>query len=1009
MKAWKSYVLAVSMLFFGGICTAHGGDIGELDTTFGDQGKVVTVFGEFGDQAYAVAMQPDGKILAAGSTFNGYDYDLAIARYNEDGSLDTSFNTDGKVRTSLGDGDEEITAIAVQDDGYIVVAGYTVVDGGRDFVLVRFTPDGEFDNSFGEGGKVITAFGNQDDEITAMTLDDEGRIVVCGYVTGTAGTIVTLGRYLTSGLPDITFGDQGAVLMDIGDDALARSVDIDAEGRIILAGSSYQAKRTELMVLRFLASGKLDAGFGRQGIAVPADQETSSDGYGVRLLEDGRIMVAGTVGDKGDRDAALYRFTASGQPDGSFGINGLLVTSAGDEDDMALAIDVLDNVVGLSGYSTFNTKRDFLFVSVEQATNDGANVALNKDTSGFPSTGNVYGSIFDVNGKPVESISAGDTAVATEKSVFNTTRFGYTDDLSYAVVLQADGKAVSVGFSVQDEVSRFAVARYITPVANAAGGGVSAGVNWILTKEPTNVNRTGAFTGGTIMAPAGTTITQRGVVYSIAPDPVYKKGSDVPPSDPGTTPGSTASPVITITSPGAGGDTVNQGKTYSITYNLTDADSTSLNVKFYYSLDQVFNSGDDLLACPAPSVAPGTGLTCGWTPDVNAVGKVYYIYGEASDTVNTGTNWSPGTVTVNDALGASIVSAQSLQAGSVTNLFPPAVTSSVNTSISQPVSSSENESADTQLVVFNGSPSGEIAAGTSMTYIGVYTSDKSTCRFSALSDQDFVFMPEAMATADNLAHIAKVTGLRDDHDYSYYVRCRDLAGSRDTSDYEVSFRVASAQDYEMQPYRRLTSTLGGFFVATANAESTPAVDPATPPADNNPTSVFDLSSPTYADEGSTSDGAGNGSYSSILKGLRPGTFYYVRAYALDGNGKVYYGNQVGIKTADACFIATAAYGTILHPYVKVLRGFRDRYMITNMLGNKLVNLYYHYSPPVADYIAVRPVVRGAVRVALLPVIGMGWLILNIGFAGLALMALVLIMPFMLVYRSYRRLDIYGKK
>ena len=1080
MKALKSYVLAVSMLFFGGICTAHGeGIVGELDATFGDEGKVVTSFGEFGDQAYAVAMQPDGKILAAGSASNGDDLDLAIARYNKDGSLDTSFNTEGKVRISLGDGDEEITAIAVQDDGYIVVAGYTVVDGSKNFVLVRFTPDGELDNSFGEGGAVVTAFGNQGDEITAMTIDDEGRIVVCGYVTGTAGTIVAVGRYLISGAPDITFGDQGVVLMDIGDDALARSIDIDADGRIVLAGSSYYPKRTELMLLRFLASGEFDTGFGQQGIGVPADREASSEGYGVRFMEDGRIMVAGTVGEKGDRDAALYRFTESGQPDASFGDNGVLITSAGDEDDMALAIDVLDNVVGLSGYSTFNTKRDFLFVSVEQTTNDGANVALNADASGFRSTEKVYGSVLDVNGRQVEP--TGDTAEETETSVFSTTQFGYTDDLSYAVVLQPDGKAVSVGYSVQDDVSRFAVARYITPVANAAGGGVDAGVNWILTKEPTNVNRTGAFTGGTIMD-SGLSITQRGVVYSIAPDPVYKEGTDGDNTDDsggGGDSGDTAPPSISNGLPSGelASGTTDTTMSVNTNENATCKYSTEANTLYDSMANTFFSTGARAHSQPIVSLENGKaytyyvrcrdaalnknttdypisfsvrigpniskGLPTGEldagttseimsvTTDVNATCKYSETPNKAYDSMTTTFSTTGATdhsVTVgplvdgepytyyvrckDDTTGDINSSDYPISfsvAATGARLTSPAV-SSLNTSSPLVASSLADESPDAGLVIFNGSPYGEIAAGSSMTYIGAYTSDKSACRFSALSGQDFDYMPETMATADNLSHIAKVSGLQDDHDYAYYVRCRDLAGKMDTSDYEIAFRVASVEDYDTPSYQRLTRILGSFFVATAHAQTDTSIQDTTDDTANAaPTSVFDLSAPTYSTEGHTKDGAGNGSYSSILENLKPGTFYYVRAYALDSNGKVYYGNQVGIKTADSCFIATAAYGTLLHPYVKVLRSFRDQYMVTNLIGSNLVNLYYHYSPPVADYIAVRPFVRGVVRVALLPVVGMGWLVLQIGFTGLALMVIVLIMPSILVYRSYRRLDIYGRE
>lgn len=293
-----------------------------------------------------------------------------------------------------------------------------------------------------------------------------------------------------------------------------------------------------------------------------------------------------------------------------------------------------------------------------------------------------------------------------------------------------------------------------------------------------------------------------------------------------------------------------------------------------------------------------------------------------------------------------------------------------------------------------------------MTYIGVYTSERSTCRYATLAGQDFDVMAETMATADNISHIAKVTGLMDDHSYEYYVRCRDFAGNENGAPYRVSFKVSGGNP--MDAYRQVTRTIGKFFLTAAHAQSgTAEPEPETPndtPSDK-PASVFDLSAPAYAEKGSTDDGGGPGSYSSILKNLKPGTFYYVRAYAVDENDKVYYGNQVGFKTADSCFIATAAYGTLMHPYVKVLRSFRDHYLVTNVIGRNLVNLYYHYSPPVADYIAVRPVVRNVARVALLPVVGMGWLVLHIGFMGLALLAVFIIMPSLLVYRSYRRLEI----
>lgn len=802
MKAWKISVLTVFLGLFIGVCPVLA-EIGDLDTTFGEEGKVVTSFGQYGGQAYTVALQHDGKILAAGSAFNGFDFDLAIARYNPDGTLDTSFADDGKLRTSIGEGGEEINSIVVQDDGYIVVSGYMVVDGRRDFLMVRFTSDGNFDNSFGEDGIVHTEFGNLDDEITAMALDSEARIVVCGYVTGTAGKLITLARFDEGGELDITFGDDGIVLTDIGDDALARSIDIDEEGRIVVAGSLFHPDRTELMLLRFLDDGDFDTTFGDQGIAAVSNKERLSEGFGVKVLEEDFIMVAGTVDEGDNRDAALFRFSDSGQPDESFGDNGILVTSASDEDDIALALDVLGNVVGLSGYNTFNTKRDFLFVALEETTDEGTSITLNKEARNFKTGGVKYDNVFDLLGTKAEA----EEKETSTKSIFNTTYFGFTDDVSYGVVLQPDGKAVSVGYTVEDGVSSFALARYISPVANSEERGGDPEVSWIITSEPTNVSRTGAYTGGTIFAD-GLTITQRGVVYSTVAYPTLPEGS-------GTDDGAPSNQICTE------------------------------------------NCAETQGACSSHD-----GVDCAAGPD------------------------SDGSVICNDGWRDSSV--------------------------------------------------------------------------------DYV--------CDTTASTAIISN---------------------------PYTVAALYSPDHQPIKLLGANIGSFLVSTAHAQTTTTTTTET----NSNSGVFSLTSPSYSENGSTDNGAGIGSFSAVLTNLRPGTVYYVRSYAKENNGKVYYGNQYEFKTADSCFIATAAFGSMLHPYVSVLRNFRDQYLESNFLGRKFVSFYYRHSPPVADFIASRSLVRHAVQVALLPLIAMSWLILQIGFVGLFLLITLVTYPSVLACRSYRKIEI----
>ena len=120
--------------------------------------------------------------------------------------------------------------------------------------------------------------------------------------------------------------------------------------------------------------------------------------------------------------------------------------------------------------------------------------------------------------------------------------------------------------------------------------------------------------------------------------------------------------------------------------------------------------------------------------------------------------------------------------------------------------------------------------------------------------------------------------------------------------------------------------------------------------------------------GNTDDGEGEGQYTTEISSMTPGTKYYLRAYAVLSNGEVIYGNEYTIETDDACFIATAAYGSILEKHVVVLRQFRDSYLLTNTIGQRFVALYYHFSPPIADAIRDNATLQSIVRIALFPAV-----------------------------------------
>lgn len=854
MKAYTKIFAGLVCLLLATSCPVFAAGAADLDTAFGGDGLIATAVGDYEDNAYAVAVQDDGKILVGGSSLNGADYDFALVRYNPDGTLDSTFNYNGIVTTQVGRSDDEIAALAVQEDGYIIAAGYSKQDGNRDFAIVRYTPDGQRDSSFGQDGIVTTAYGSLNDEITAVTLDDAGRILIAGYSAGTSGRAVIVGRYLADGYPDPSFGYEGINLTGIGDDALARSIAVDEKGKIVVAGSFSLDGQTEVMVLRFSDTGELDSTFGVDGLALTGYTRDTTEGYGIRIHENGAILVAGSVGSPGEVDAALFKFNENGQFDASFGDSGMLEFEASLEDDMALAIDIKDNVVYLSGFTTVNGVRQFLFISLvvsapeihtdvipESKSVPFAFLSGNTTTSLKISERQVMGSY--------DEFMAEETGLLPIETTISQAAFDImSDDVSYAVAVQPDGKAVAAGISEDNGVVNFAVARFADDAAVSPAGApavAAMATSWIVTKDPFEVTRTGAISGGVITA-TGIDITKRGVVFSIAPDPVYKEAS---------------------------------------------------------------GSGD-----------PGNGNSGG------------------------------------------------------TDTTPPSVT-----------------------VILD--PSGVLT--TPEATLLATTDEVATCRYATSQGVGFDQMTNNMTSADGISHSASLTGLSNGDTFS--VRCEDSAGNQNTTDTTVTISLSTSAmtpgGMDFFKMNRLASQIGGFVVGTANAQTTTT---GTTDTTTTPTSVFDTTT-SFVEEGITDEGGGTGAYSSIIRDLKPGTFYYLRAYALGNDGTVYYGNQVGFKTADSCFIATAAYGSIMHASVKLLREFRDQYLLTNTPGKIFVKLYYKFSPPIAEVIAGNSILRGIVRLLLLPFVGMSWLFLNIGgTAALVVITALFLLPFLLYRRAYCR-------
>ncbi len=315
---------------------------GELDPGFGDGGWVATDLGSF-PFAHAVALQPDGKIVMAGEGDCHLAGCFVLVRYNEDGSLDTSFGEGGVVRTMFGQFGSLALDVAIRSDGKIVAAGlrFRGADAQDDerFAVARYLPDGQLDRSFSGDGRVSLDLGYGDDIARAVAVLPRGKILVAGQGTKNRGlteddfAVVRLRR---DGTPDPTFSGDGVSLINFGASRfdIPYSLDVQQDGRILVAGSSVDERDADprVAIARLDPDGSLDGGFGNGGLL--RFRAGPYGGYAAAVLQhpDGRILVAGRRFVDGQHDASdwvVLRHRAGGSLDPSFGEGGMIVTDFG--------------------------------------------------------------------------------------------------------------------------------------------------------------------------------------------------------------------------------------------------------------------------------------------------------------------------------------------------------------------------------------------------------------------------------------------------------------------------------------------------------------------------------------------------------------------------------------------------------------------------------------------------------------------------------------------------------
>ena len=414
------------------------------DPSFGSGGFTVTNFSITSGSAriQGLVQQPDGKLVAAGQSYNGTSWDFALARFNTDGALDETFGVSGVVVTAMAGRDDFGQAVALQADGKLVVAGYVSEDfvSGTPpaqwaprprFAVARYQADGTLDPTFGVGGKVLTslgepdAFGPMDAFAYAVVIQADGNILVGGYALQptwpTRRAIVV--RYLSDGTLDTSFGASGKAVAPFGDSNPGYALALQADGKILLGGEVGG----DLAVTRFNSSGTLDTGFGSGGSARMWVGQ-SAEVRAVLVQPDGRIVLVGPQ--------AVARLTASGQPDGTFGPpSGFVIDKGG-----YAAVLESDGRIVVAGYTT----------------------------------GPSYGSIGDFRLNRLMPDGSADASFGTGGEAVTAVEAAYPD-AAFALVRTLDGKYAAGGFGTyQGLVDRFAVVRYLPNGKRDASWGAAA-------------------------------------------------------------------------------------------------------------------------------------------------------------------------------------------------------------------------------------------------------------------------------------------------------------------------------------------------------------------------------------------------------------------------------------------------------------------------------------------------------------------------------------------------------
>ena len=554
---------------------------GNLDPSFGDKGVVITDFGIADDEASALAVQADGKILLAGFSSNSVQKDIAIARYLSDGKLDQSFHATGYVTFNIGDGNAIARAMAVQKDGKIVVAGNFdngANEASTEIFLARLTDEGYPDITFGVDGKLVLPMAGQTGNAFDLQITAEGDILVAGTAAGAHGLQAMVARIAPQGVLDISFANSGIAIVARDYETAAHALVLLADNSLLLAGYSKPAEVAGLALFHLQADGKIDESFGTQGEVQVAVEGGEAVIHDMVAQSDGRLVIVGSYDNGEYREVLLGSFLASGAADADFGTGGLVRNDLGyDSVGYGVAVQA-DGSILATGFSETDKGKDIILLrygSQGAITESSAGIDAAETTSADSSPAAMASrqALTSEEGSAASdgtetSSAAADTSPATASYLSESV--STYDDESHALAVLADGRVLAAGYASNGDDTDFALLQFSTVAVETladsvtGAGGISSGNYYISTTPVTSVSRNSAMSGGSITERitekdcetyceaicdtddtacydscytgcyAAPTVTARGVCYGTARHPVYREATDT------TTPASTS-------------------------------------------------------------------------------------------------------------------------------------------------------------------------------------------------------------------------------------------------------------------------------------------------------------------------------------------------------------------------------------------------------------------------------------------------------------------------------------